>query len=50
MSTNLALMGFFAAAEDEPFTHDELRQTIINVSPDRFRENNLTVFDTGFGS
>jgi len=50
MSTNLALMGFFAAAEDGPFTRDELRQTIINVSPDRFRENNLKVFDAGFGS
>ncbi len=50
MSTNLALMGFFAAAENEPFTHDELRQTIINVSPDRFRDNNLKVFDAGFGS
>jgi indolepyruvate ferredoxin oxidoreductase, beta subunit len=50
MSTNLALMGFFSAAQNEPFTHDELRQTIINVSPDRFRENNLKVFDAGFGS
>jgi indolepyruvate ferredoxin oxidoreductase, beta subunit len=50
MSTNLALIGFFASAENEPFTHDELRQTIINVSPDRFRENNLKVFDAGFGS
>jgi indolepyruvate ferredoxin oxidoreductase beta subunit len=50
MSTNLALMGFFAASEDEPFTHDELRQTIISVSPDRFRENNLKIFDAGLGS
>ena len=50
MSTNLALIGFFASAENEPFTHDELRQTIINVSPDRFRDNNLKIFDAGFGS
>ncbi|MCP4575191.1 MAG: hypothetical protein GY846_02735 [Deltaproteobacteria bacterium] len=50
MSTNLALMGFFASFEDKPFTHEELRQTIINVSPDRFRDNNLKVFDAGFGS
>ncbi len=48
MSTNLALTGFFAARESEPFTHDELRETIIKVSPDRFRENNLKVFDAGF--
>ena len=49
MSTNLALMGFFASFEKEPFTHEELRNTIIAVSPDRFRENNLKVFDAGFG-
>ena len=47
MSTNLALMGFFAAFETEPFTPEELRNTIIAVSPDRFRENNLKVFDAG---
>ncbi len=50
MSTNLALMGFFSAFEDEPFTHGDLRDTIITVSPERFRENNLKVFDAGFGS
>jgi indolepyruvate ferredoxin oxidoreductase beta subunit len=50
MSTNLALMGFFTSLEDQPFTHDELRQTIISVSPDSFRDNNLKVFDAGFGS
>ena len=48
MSTNLALMGFFTSFESEPFTHDELRNTIIAVSPDRLRENNLKVFDAGF--
>ena len=48
MSTNLALLGFFSAFENEPFTHDDLRHTVIAVSPERFRENNLKVFDTGF--
>ncbi len=48
MSTNLALMGFFSAFENEPFTHDELRNTVIAVSPEHFRENNLKVFDAGF--
>ncbi len=47
MSTNLALMGFYAARETEPFSREDLRQTIIDVSPDRFRENNLKVFDAG---
>ena len=50
MSGNLALMGFFSAAEDEPFTPNELRQTVVSLSPDRFRENNLKVFDAGLGS
>jgi len=50
MSTNLALMGFFTSLEDQPFTHDELRQTIISVSPDSFRDKNLKVFDAGFDS
>ena len=49
MSTNLALMGFFTSLENEPFTYTELRNTIIAVSPDRFRVNNLKVFDAGYG-
>jgi len=50
MSTNLALMGFFSSFESDPFTHDELRETIIAVSPERFRDNNLKVFDAGYGA
>lgn len=48
MSTNLALLGFFSAFETQPFTHDDLRNTVIAVSPERFRDNNLKVFDAGF--
>ena len=48
MSVNLALLGFFSAFKEGPLSHDELRMTIDQVSPDRFREINLKVFDAGF--
>ena len=47
MSSNLALIGFFSAFEQAPFTPDEIRQTIDSVSPDRFKKINLSVFDKG---
>ncbi len=47
-SANLALLGFFSAFEEEPFTHEDLWNTVIAVSPERFREENLKVFDAGF--
>jgi len=46
MSANLALIGFFSAFDESPFTFDELRDTVERISPDRFRETNLKVFDT----
>jgi indolepyruvate ferredoxin oxidoreductase beta subunit len=48
MSVNLALLGFFSAFNEGPLSHDELRTTIDQVSPDRFKEINLRVFDAGF--
>jgi indolepyruvate ferredoxin oxidoreductase beta subunit len=48
LSSNLALLGYFSVFAEGPFNHDELRETIGEVSPDRFRENNLKVFDAGF--
>jgi len=48
LSSNLALLGYFSAAGDGPFDHADLRATIAEVSPDRFREANLRVFDAGF--
>jgi indolepyruvate ferredoxin oxidoreductase beta subunit len=48
LSSNLALLGYFSASGDEPFNHDDLRATIAETSPDRFREANLRVFDAGF--
>ena len=47
MSSNLALIGFFSAFQQAPFTPDEIRQTIDSVSPDRFKKINLSVFDKG---
>jgi len=47
MSSNLALLGFCSAYEDNPFEYETLRQTIAQISPDRFREKNLSIFDAG---
>jgi indolepyruvate ferredoxin oxidoreductase, beta subunit len=47
MASNLALLGYFAALENGPIPGDALRKTIEEVSPDRFREVNLRVFDLG---
>jgi indolepyruvate ferredoxin oxidoreductase beta subunit len=49
MSTNLALMGFFSSLDKCPFTRQELRQTITEVSPGAYREINLNIFDRGGG-
>ena len=47
MSTNLALMGYFATLEKCPFSLADLRQTIETMSPAAYKDINLTVFDTG---
>jgi Pyruvate/2-oxoacid:ferredoxin oxidoreductase gamma subunit len=43
----LALLGYFTAFDEGPATQEELRKTIENISPDRFREVNLKVFEAG---
>jgi indolepyruvate ferredoxin oxidoreductase beta subunit len=48
LSSNLALLGFFSAFEKNPLSHEDIRTTIENVSPERFREVNLRVFDAGY--
>ncbi|MEW5908228.1 MAG: indolepyruvate oxidoreductase subunit beta [Thermodesulfobacteriota bacterium] len=45
LTANLALLGFFSAYDDGPFTAPEIRETIHRLSPERFREINLNVFD-----
>ena len=47
LSSNLAMLGFFSAFDESPVDAQALRQTIEKISPDRFRENNLKVFDAG---
>lgn len=47
LSTNLALLGYFAAFEEGPLRSEEMRGTIERISPDRFRETNLKVFEAG---
>jgi indolepyruvate ferredoxin oxidoreductase beta subunit len=47
MSSNLVLLGYFSAFGEGPVGHEGLRATIENISPDRFREINLKVFDEG---
>jgi len=48
LSSNLALLGYFSAFNEGPISCDEMRTTIERISPDRFRENNLKIFDAGF--
>ncbi len=46
MSSNLALIGFFSGFEEGPFTFAALRETVERISPEKFRETNLKIFDT----
>jgi indolepyruvate ferredoxin oxidoreductase beta subunit len=46
-STNLALVGFFAAFNNDPFSPRDLRAIIDGLSPERFKEVNFKVFDAG---
>lgn len=48
MSSNLALLGFFSAFQEEPVSYDELKHTIEKISPERFREVNLRVLEAGY--
>ncbi|MBM4276783.1 MAG: indolepyruvate oxidoreductase [Deltaproteobacteria bacterium] len=47
-STNIALIGFASAHPRFPFPHDKLRQSIDRVTPPKFREVSLKIFDKGF--
>jgi indolepyruvate ferredoxin oxidoreductase beta subunit len=48
MSTNLALLGYFASFGRGPVSHEEMRETIERITPERFLKMNMEVFDKGF--
>ncbi len=47
-SANLALIGYALSVPDVPFTYEDIKETIVRVSPPRFRDVNLHAFDTGY--
>ncbi len=47
-SANLALIGYALSVPDVPFTYEDVRETIVRVSPPRFRDANLSAFETGY--
>jgi indolepyruvate ferredoxin oxidoreductase beta subunit len=47
-SANLALIGYTLGVPDVPFTYEDVKETIVRVSPPRFRDVNLQAFETGY--
>ncbi len=47
-STNIALIGFATAHPRFPFPYEKLRKAIEKVTPKRFQEINLKIFERGF--
>jgi len=47
-SANLALIGYALSVPDVPFTYEDVKETIVRISPPRFRDVNLQAFDTGY--
>jgi indolepyruvate ferredoxin oxidoreductase beta subunit len=47
-SANIALIGFASFHPRFPFSHDKLRTSIERVTPQKFREVSLKIFDKGF--
>lgn len=47
-SVNIAMIGFAAAHPRFPFFHDKIKVVIERITPPRFREVNLKIFDRGF--
>ncbi|MBW1923939.1 MAG: indolepyruvate oxidoreductase subunit beta [Deltaproteobacteria bacterium] len=50
LSSNLALLGFFAGSGEGPMGPRDLEETIEMISPERFRNQNLRVFRAGLES
>ena len=47
-SANIALIGFATSHSRFPFSHDKLRDAIERVTPQKFREVSLKIFEKGF--
>lgn len=47
LSSNLAMLGYFSTFDNPPFGQQELRSVIEKISPERFRQINLKIFDAG---
>jgi len=47
-SANIALIGFASSHPKFPFSHEKLRASIEHVTPEKFREVSLKIFDRGF--
>lgn len=47
-SANIALIGFATCHPRFPFPHDKLRDAIERVTPQKFREVSLKIFEKGF--
>jgi len=47
-SVNIAMIGFASSHPRFPFSHEKLRGAIERVTPQRFREVSLKIFDKGF--
>jgi len=47
-SVNIALIGFASAHSRFPFSYDKLKTAIEQVTPQRFREVSVKIFDKGF--
>jgi indolepyruvate ferredoxin oxidoreductase beta subunit len=47
-SANIALLGFAMAHPRFPFPHDKLKDAVEQVTPQKFREVSLKIFEKGF--
>lgn len=47
-SANLALIGYALSVPDLPFTYQDVREIIVQISPPKYREVNLQVLDAGY--
>jgi indolepyruvate ferredoxin oxidoreductase beta subunit len=47
-SSNLVLLGYFSAFNEGPIGYKDIKTTIDTISPQKFKDINLKVFDAGY--